>query len=233
MGRPKSDKPALTNAERKSKWREENRDKQRKKDRVRKAETRSKLSQEERDQLTARNKEYKRKSRENFKLVASRQKVQEQLLKDRNRKARKAQQNNSSPLNKSISDYSTPRVQKHREKLKMNFITPKEKRQSKSTRKDQSKTRQIATDFQSLSSPSKKVKVVKRLMAIQSPRSSKVLKEALDEDHNLSTVSNVLSSIKTERSKTVNTARRLLISQVVKDKSSNSYEARKLNTSTS
>ena len=115
----------------------------------------------------------------------------------------------------------------------MNFITPKEKRQSKSTRKDQSKTRQIATDFQSLSSPSKKVKVVKRLMAIQSPRSSKVLKEALDEDHNLSTVSNVLSSIKTKRSKTVNTTRRLLISQVVKDKSLNSYEARKLNTSTS
>ena len=70
-------------------------------------------------------------------------------------------------------------------------------------------------------------------MAIQSPRSSKVLKEVLDEDHNLSTVSNVLSSIKTERSETINTARRLLISQVVKDKSLNSYEARKLNTSTS
>ena len=70
-------------------------------------------------------------------------------------------------------------------------------------------------------------------MAIQSPRSSKVLKEVLDEDHNLSTVSNVLSSTKTERSETVNTARRLLISQVVKDKSLNSYEARKLNTSTS
>ena len=70
-------------------------------------------------------------------------------------------------------------------------------------------------------------------MAIQSPRSSKVLKEALDEDHNLSTVSNVLSSVKTKRSKTVNTARRLLISQEVKDKSLNSYEARKLNTSTS
>ena len=147
MGRPKSDKPALTNAERKRKWREENCDKEREKDRVRKAETRSKLSQEERDHLTERNKEHKRKSRENFKLVASRQKVQGQLLKDRNRKARKVQQTSSSPLNKSISDYSTPRVQTHREKVKMNFITPKEKRQSKSTRKDQSKTRQIATEF--------------------------------------------------------------------------------------
>ena len=124
MGRPKSDKPALTNAEWKRKWRQENRDKER----VRNAETRSKLLQEERDQLTERNKEYKRKSRENFKLVASRQKVQGQLLKDRNRKARKAQQNSSPPLNKSISEYSTPRVQKHSEKLKMNFITPKEKR---------------------------------------------------------------------------------------------------------
>ena len=100
MGRPKSDKPALTNAERKKKWREENRDKEREKDIVRKAETRSKLSQEERDQLTERNKEYKRKSREDFKLVASRQKVQGQLLKDRNRKARKANRTVHLPLTK-------------------------------------------------------------------------------------------------------------------------------------
>ena len=127
MGRPKSDKPALTNVERKRKWREENCDKEREKDSVRKAETISKLSQEERDQLTERNKEYKRKSRENFKLVA-RQKVQGQLLKDRNRKARKAQQNSSSPLNRSIRDYSTLRLQKHREKLRDEFHHTKRKK---------------------------------------------------------------------------------------------------------
>ena len=53
----------------------------------------------------------------------------------------------------------------------MNFITPKGKEQSNCSRAEQSKLKRITTDFQSFSSPPKKVKVVKKLLAIQSPRS--------------------------------------------------------------
>ena len=50
-GRPKSDKATLTNAARKRKWGEKNRDKEREKDRARKSGARNKLSQEGKKQL--------------------------------------------------------------------------------------------------------------------------------------------------------------------------------------
>ena len=50
-GRPKSDKATLTNAARKRKWGEKNRDKEHEKDRARKSGARYKLSHEEKEQL--------------------------------------------------------------------------------------------------------------------------------------------------------------------------------------
>ena len=133
MGRPKLENP-LTNAKRKKWWREkkkENKDEaEKEKDRQRKAEKHSKLTNKEKEDQRERNKEYKRKSHAN----RSYQKVLGTTLKDRNR-----QQKDQDTLKRkwktsnSCKDYSTPRVQQHRERknsqnspfqVKLNFKLP-------------------------------------------------------------------------------------------------------------
>ena len=70
--------------------------------------------------------EYKAKSRSKFKLTASRQNHQRQLQKEPNRKKVENQQNKETSYTK--HEYSTSTVQKFREKVKIDFITPKEKK---------------------------------------------------------------------------------------------------------
>ena len=109
----------MTNAERKKRWREKNKENkdetEKEKDNQRKAEQRSKLTNKEKEDQIEKNKEYKRKSCAN----RSYQKVLGTRLEDRNRKQLdKDTPKRNRKTSNSCKDYSTPRVQQYRERKK-------------------------------------------------------------------------------------------------------------------
>ena len=121
IGRPKLENP-LTNAERKKRWGEKNKENkdetEKEEDRVRKAEKCSKLTNKEKEDQRERNKEYKRKSCAN----RSYQKVLGTRLQDRNHEQRdKDTLKRKRKTSNSCKDYSTPRVQQYRENEEPKF----------------------------------------------------------------------------------------------------------------
>ena len=173
MGRPKLEN-ALTNAEKKKRWREKNKENkdetEKEKDRQRKSKKSSKITNKEKENQRERNKEYKRKSLAN----RSYQKVLGTRLKDRNRKqSDKVTPKRKRKTSNSCKHYSTPRVQQYRERkksqnspfhVKSNFKMPL-RNLSTTTR---NKVREITDDINWLKSPSKKAVAIRTVVNSQS-----------------------------------------------------------------
>ena len=219
----------LSNAERKRKWREGNKEKEKEADRIQKVENGKKYTDIEEHELKEKNKLYKQKSRKKLCETESRQKQKGRLLQDRNRK--KKEYDGKKESTETVRSTSTYRVKKISEKVKFQFITPGKKRLSGRTERLNSS--KLKKSLQMFSLPSRKAAVINNLISAQSPRSTQAIKENIAGDTHVDAAS-VLKSISRERNKMSTVTQRIFLSQLIqqKQKSIDSATARKLNTST-
>ena len=165
MGRPRKEN-LLTNAERKHKWQQKNRDKDFKQKREAYAQKQQTISTEE---LKIREAARVRKamSRKKLKNNASQQKLQGMKLKDRNRK-QKEQEEKKTPEKIKMS---TKQVQKHHKTLNIKFDF--KKGNSHLNKSEELRKQKIQEEVSLLESAEKKAAILTSIVNKQSPHSKK------------------------------------------------------------
>ena len=187
------------------------------KDRQTEVEKRSKLTNKEKEEQRERNKEYKRKSR----ASKSYQKVLGIWLKDRNHKQKDKDtlKRKRKPSN-SYKDYSTPRVQQHRERRKSQNSPFQVKLHFKLLLRNLSNTthtkvREITDSINWLKSSSRKAVAIRAVVNSQSPNFSRAMQDAVINWQSDETPQLILSSLKNKKDKS-NAIRRTFISGIAK-----------------
>ena len=210
MGRPKKEIQS-TSAERMRKFRAANaakREQENKKHReTRMQKKKQELSEEEKCLIREQNRIRKQKSRENKKNELSRQKLQGLRLKEKNRKRKERDHDET-------SENSTPRVRKHRLKLKVNSdFNHSARNKSRKVSEASSKVSSTLSSF----SPNSKSSVIERCVDLVSPASkSKVIQKISPAAS--SPLLDIYKSLSRNGDNTSNRARRLVLNKLAENK---------------
>lgn len=201
-----------TSKEKMEKWRKNNREYEREKDKVRKRKKKEGMTEEELSELKLRNRLNKQRSRANM----SRQKKQAIRVKDRVRKSKEKVANN--PANVERKDYSTPRVREFRKREKEKIMVVqlpfgKKKSLTNSQRKGLKKTKEFV---QNVSSPTRRARIVSSIVqsAKSSPRTRNILDSSIEQQEEHRNARRVINKLKMRKDNSANVAKRLIVGTV-------------------